>query len=63
MSDPKLEHVRRRAHSGDVIKSCALNVGETKIIKRRYLLYRHFTQGNMSSLERIVPSNFRAKVL
>ena len=42
MSDPKLEHIRRRADSV-VTKSRGLNRGETKIVKRRDLLYRQFT--------------------
>ena len=40
MSNPKLEHIRRRAGSSVVTKSYGLNRGETKIVKRRDLLYR-----------------------
>ena len=63
MSDPKLEHIRRKADSGVVTKSRGLNRGETRIIKKRDLLYRHFTQGNKVSLQLIVPTSFREKVL
>ena len=35
MSDPKLEHIRRKADSGVVTKSRGLNRGETRIIKKR----------------------------
>ena len=59
MFDTKLEHIRRRAYSRVV--SRGLNTGETKIVKRKELLYRQFTQGNKSSL--LVPSSFREKVL
>ena len=62
MSDPKLEHIRRRADSGVVTKSRGLNRSETKIVKRRDLMYRQFTQGNKSSFE-LVPTSFREKVL
>ena len=48
--DPKLEHLRRTADSGVVTKSLGLNRGETKIVKRRDLLYKRFTQGNKSNL-------------
>ena len=51
MSDPKLEDIRHRADSGVVTKSRGLNRGETKIIKRRDLLYRQFAQGSKSSLQ------------
>ena len=63
MSDPKLEHIRCRADSGVVTKSRGLNRGETKIVKTRDLLYRQFTQENKSSLQLVVPSSFRQKVL
>ena len=63
MSDPKLEHIRRKADSGVVTKSRGLNRGETRIIKKRDFLYRHFTQGNKVSLQLIVPTSFREKVL
>ena len=59
MSDPKLEHIRCRADSGVVTKSRGLNRSETKIVKRRDLMYRQFTQ---SSFE-LVPTSFREKVL
>ena len=63
MSDPKLEHIRHKADSGVVTKSRGLNRGETRIIKKRDFLYRHFTPGNKVSLQLIVPTNFREKVL
>ena len=63
MSDPKLEHIRRKANSGVITKSRGLNRGETRIIKKRDLLYRHFTQGNKVSLQLIVPTSFQEKVL
>ena len=63
MSDPKLEHIKRKADSGVVTKSRGLNRGETRIIKKRDLLYRPFTQGNKVSLQLIVPTSFREKVL
>ena len=40
-----------------------MNRDKTKIIKRRDLLYREFTQGNRVQLHFIVPSNFRKEVL
>ena len=63
MSDPKLEHIRHRADSVVITKSRGLNRVGTKIVKRRDWLYRQFTQGNKSSLQLIVPSSFREKVL
>ena len=63
MSYPKLEHIRRRADSGIATNSRGLNRGETKIVQRRHLLYRQFTQGYKSSFQLIVSSSFRAKVL
>ena len=63
MSDPKLEHIRRRTDSGVVTKSRGLNRGETRINKTRDLLYRRFTQGNKVSFQLIVPNSFREEVL
>ena len=48
MSDPKLENIKHRAVSGVVTKCRGLNRGETKIVKRRHLLNRQYTQGNNS---------------
>ena len=53
--------IRRKADSGVVTKSCGLNRGETRIIKRRDLLYRQCTQRN-KTLQLIVPSSCREKV-
>ena len=61
MYDPKLEHIR--ADSGVITKSRGLNRDETKVVKRRNLLYRQFTQESKSSLQLIVPCSFREKVL
>ena len=58
MSNPRLEHVRRRAESGVVTESHGLNRGETKIVERIDLLYSQFTQGNKSSLQHTIPSSF-----
>ena len=63
MSDAKLENIRRKADSEVVTKSRGLNRGNTGIIKRRDLIYRQFTQGNKTSLQLIIPSRFREKVL
>ena len=47
------------------MRHCLLrtNRGETKIVTRRDLLYRQFTQGNKFSLQHIVLSSFRDKIL
>ena len=43
--------------------SCGLNRGETKLVRKKGLLYRQFTKGNKVTLQLVVPEGFREKVL
>ena len=42
--------------------SRGVNIGQTKFVKRKELLYRAFTKGNKAILQLVVPEGLRAKV-
>ena len=46
-SDAKLADIRRRVESGSVTKSRSFSSGETKLIRRNGLIYRHFKKMQM----------------
>ena len=47
-TDPKLDSIRRRVDSGNIMVSHGLNRGETKFIRKKDLTYRQFTNGEQS---------------
>ena len=62
-TDPNLDSIRGRVESGSITVSRGLNRGETKFVRKKGLLYRHFTKGNKVTLQLVVPVGFREKVL
>ena len=62
-TDPKLDSIRRKIDSGNITVSRGLNRGETKFVRKKGLLYRQFTKGNMVMLQLVVPVGFREKVM
>ena len=62
-SDAKLADIRRRVESGSVTKSRSFSSGETKLIRRNGLIYRHFKKNAKVSLQLVVPSNLTHSVI
>ena len=61
-TDPNLDSIRGRVESGNITVSRGLNRGETKFVRKKGLLYRHFTKENKVTLQLVVPVGFREKV-
>ena len=62
-SDIKLKEIRRRVESGSVTKSRSFSSGETKLIRRNGLIYRHFKKNGNVSLQLVVPSSLTHSVM
>ena len=62
-TDPNLDSIRGRVEFGTITVSRRLNRGETKLMRKKGLLYRQFTMGNKVTLQLVVPEGFREKVL
>ena len=62
-ADPNLDSIRGRVETRNITVSRGLNRGETKIVRKKSLLYRQFTKGNKIILQLVVPEGFREKVL
>ena len=62
-TDPNLDSIRGRVESGNITVSRGLNRGETKLVRKKGLLYRQFTKGNKVTLQLVVPEGYREKVL
>ena len=62
-SDVKLKDIRRRVESGSVAMSRGFSSGETKLIRRNGLIYRHFKKNTKVSLQLVVPSSLTHRVM
>ena len=62
-SDAKLADIRQRVESGSVTKSRSFSSGETKLIHRNGLIYRHFMKNGKVSLQLVIPSSLTHSVM
>ena len=58
-----MDSIRRGVNSVNLTMSRGLNIGETKLVQKKDLMYRQFTKGNKVTLQLVIPEGFRKKIL